>query len=819
MRHALLFLLASAALPAVASAAPTTSFAAHEASVTRTKQAMMADTARALALAEEGVAIARRLPPSRRAKLAAATAAWLHAEALIIVNRPNEAKPVIADALPNVEAAEPRSKLHGDLLRARATVEAGTGRVLQAITDYQRAHDVFQAAGEVRSQALVLQDIGQIYWDAQDYPRTLEYYKQSAEVFSDDPTLQLTMNNNRGEVFRKQNRFVDAAAAYRTALQQARSLKSPLLQTRVLTNIAGLEADAGRLQAAQMAADEALTLSSRGEASGWRPLVFGMMAKIAMQRGEVAHAARLLERTFDGVDLDSSEMLYRDFHQTAAQVYERLGKEAQALAHLKAFQRLDREGQAATASAASQLIAARFDFANQNLKIAKLKEHQLKRDVEIERQRSDLRFALLTSLLLAGGVALALLLFGMFSIRRSRNDVRAANASLSTANTALEAALKAKTEFLATTSHEIRTPLNGILGMTQVLLRDRAMGSEIRERIQIVHGAGETMRALVDDILDVAKMETGLLSVVAEPVDLHAVLTDASRLWSGQAQTNHVAVTVDIDSAPRRIVSDGGRLRQIAFNLMSNALKFTKAGTVELRAEVALDAVGAEQLAISVSDTGIGIPADKLDTIFEPFRQVDGGITRQFGGTGLGLAIVRNLARALGGEIVVTSVLGQGTTFTLRLPLERLANTACANAETASPGSLADASLLIVERDPSKLTMLRLLLTAQVAHSATATSAEAAIEAIAAGDVTHVLADAETLGLSVQTLADRACAAGVYLTVLADRSSVDVVGAIVGIDVIAKPVSASALVAELRKPYNRDDRTSAGLESVASLAA
>ncbi len=804
MRATLTLLLAVALLPAAAAAAPAPTLASFAKAVEATKQAMMADPENALVSATAAVSLARRLPPSREAEVALATAEWLHGEALLFTNKLTEAAPVVAATLRQVERIAPNTKLHGDLLRSHGAIAASGGRVLDALKAYQRAHEVFRAARQARSQAMALQDMGSIFWEARDYPRVLDYYEQSAEAFSDDPTLTLTMHNNRAEVFREQKLYPQAAAAYRAALVEARKLGSPLLQTRILTNLAGSEAEAGRLASAQNAVDRATVLAAHGEGAGWKPFVYGIAARIAIDRGDAAGAERLIAKTFVGIDLQRSELLFRDYHQIAARIFEARGDEALALKHLKAFQRLDREAQTLTASAASQLLAARFDFTNQNLKISTLKQGQLQRDIQIERQRSRYRNNLFGGVLVAGLLVLGLLLFGFFSLRRSRNKVRDANTTLSEVNGALEKALKAKTEFLATTSHEIRTPLNGILGMTQVLLADRRIGADVRERIEVVHGAGETMRALVDDILDVAKMEHGRLTVVEEPTDLPAILRDVARLWGGQAEAKGLRLVADIDGAPPRIVSDGGRLRQIVFNLMSNATKFTAAGQVMLRAGVAHDGSGAEQLVITVADTGIGIAADQIDGIFEAFRQVDGGTTRQFGGTGLGLAICRNLAVALGGDITVASVPGEGTTFELRLPLVR-AEAESAQAGHPAAGSLEHASLLIVAGAPPVQGMLRMLLAAEVDTTDAADDADGAEARLASGGLDHVLVDVG----SVEGGADGlrrivAAAAGARVTLLAAQDSTPPLAELmlIGADqILVKPIGGGDLIRALADLY------------------
>ena len=791
-------------------------FAAFDAAIARTKEAMMSDPQSALASARSAVALAARLPAGPRARVDAVTAQWLHGEALMYVNDTAAARPIIDAALMQAERVAPNTKLHGDLLRSHGAVMAVTGKVTEALRDYQRAHDVFQRAGQARSRAITLHDIGQIYGDAGDYERTLSYYQQAADVFPGEPAFTLTINNNRAEVFRKQKRYAEAAASYRAALVQARKLGSSLLLTRIWTNLAGSEAEAGRLASAGKAVDQAMTLAKHGDAAGWRPFVFGAAAKVAAGRGDYTRASGFMTRAFQGVDIEKSDMSFRDYHLTASQVYEEIGNIPAALRHAKAFQRLEAEANQLTASAASQLMAARFDFTNQNLQISKLKQDQLAKDVQAERDKSRTRTIMFSGLLAAVAAVFGVLLFGFFALRRSRDAVAAANTSLTDVNGALEKALTAKTEFLATTSHEIRTPLNGILGMTQVLLADRGIDAAVRERIEVVHGAGETMKALVDDILDVAKMESGELTVASEPTDLTAILDDAARLWGGQAQAKGLELVLDMEGVPKRIVSDGGRLRQIVFNLMSNALKFTSVGRVTLFAGVETAEDGAETLAIRVVDTGIGIPLDQQAAIFEAFKQVDGGTTRQFGGTGLGLAICKKLAIALGGDIAVASVMGQGTTFEALLPLVRAEMEPASATEPEHDRTLAGARMLILDRNPLNQGVMRVLLGAEAGHVAVAEAGADAIAALTGPDApTHVVIDAGSIageGIDlVSTLRDltgAARAAGAHCSLLLAPAAAGLtIAEAMGVgaeQLIVKPIGGADLMAALKSLYGDD---------------
>lgn len=230
---------------------------------------------------------------------------------------------------------------------------------------------------------------------------------------------------------------------------------------------------------------------------------------------------------------------------------------------------------------------------------------------------------------------IAALAFARVTLRRSSRSVQAANDDLAISNTVFGKAWAIKTEFLATTSHEFRTPLNGILGMTQVILANRSLASDVRERLSVVHDAGKTMRALVDDILDMAKFATDNLTVEHTLFDLRAMIRTATKLWDDQARGKGVVIVRTLDQCPTLIMSDAARMRQISFNLLSNAMKFTKTGEVTLGI-----VAGGPSYRIIVRHTGIGIAADKLEQIFESFRQADTSTTRQFGGTGLRLRSV-----------------------------------------------------------------------------------------------------------------------------------------------------------------------------------
>lgn len=256
---------------------------------------------------------------------------------------------------------------------------------------------------------------------------------------------------------------------------------------------------------------------------------------------------------------------------------------------------------------------------------------------------------------------------GRTLIQRVGRDISARIAgedALVEARARAEAANEAKSRFLATVSHEFRTPLNGILGMAD-LLTDTGPDAEQATYVAALRTSGEALLALVDDILDFAKVEAGKLELFEEAFDPVQLVETVAELMAPRAQAKGIELAAHIaPDLPARLVGDRDRLRQILLNLVGNAVKFTEAGGVGLSLAQVDD-----RLEITVADTGPGIPADRLDTIFGEFEQLDHGAAAGQAGTGLGLAIVRRLARLMGGEVRAESRLGEGAVFRVSLPL------------------------------------------------------------------------------------------------------------------------------------------------------
>jgi signal transduction histidine kinase/CheY-like chemotaxis protein len=239
----------------------------------------------------------------------------------------------------------------------------------------------------------------------------------------------------------------------------------------------------------------------------------------------------------------------------------------------------------------------------------------------------------------------------------------------------LEKSNRYKSEFLANVSHELRTPLNSILLLSKMLADGdmrQQLTAEQMHQAKVIHNAGTDLKALIDNILDLSRIEARQMSLVAEPVSLRALIDGVTELMKPQVDEKRLELITEFDTnAPATISTDSEKLRQILINFLSNAVKFTAQGSITVQLESGAEHDGIRYpVCISVTDTGIGIAADKQQLVFEAFKQADGSTSRRFGGTGLGLAISRELANLMGGDITVQSTPGRGTTFRLLLPLE-----------------------------------------------------------------------------------------------------------------------------------------------------
>ena len=752
---------------------------------------MMVDPRAAIAVASEAKGIANEQTDSRRRTLMQATADWLTGEAHLRIDDVNSAEPYIRSALGATELSAPNSTLHADVLLSLGWIATEHGNVSEALDVDQQAHRIYQRLRDARGQAKSLIQIASLYYLGNDWNGALKYHGEALEVYGNDPGLAFSIRNGRGNAFKELGKIGEAQGEFDAARIIAREMKSPLLEATVLNNMARMALDFGKLPMADRAIAESMRVTGPDTPPEFRKQQWALAAQAAYQHGDYLRAKTLSDRAFNGVDPAKTTLADRDAHRTAYLIYEKLHRDDLALAHLRALKRLDDDATTLARSASAALMGARFDFANQALRIANLKAADAQKSVAYERTQARTQRWIFFGAAGATMVLIAMLLFALRTSRRARERVQESNADLAVTNDALGKALAAKTEFLATTSHEIRTPLNGILGMTQVMLVDRTVDPAMRERLALVHDAGTAMKALVDDILDAAKMDTGNLTIEHRPFNLRALAVAACEMWHTQARDKGLTFVCDVADCPQDVVGDGPRVRQILFNLLSNALKFTPSGTITL----AVHQTAEGRCTISVADSGIGIAADTIDVIFESFRQADTSTTRRFGGTGLGLTISRNLARAMGGDVTVASVEGQGTTFRVDLPLP-LVETAVPTAKAADALPI---DLLIVDRSPITRVMLQTLF---APHYPVILAAESVADAVGAAvdrEVAMVLLDRSAVAALDNDLASIRAHLDARVTLLwpeTDREEVSHVE-VTDASVIFKPITGGRLVGQI----------------------
>ncbi|MGN6515382.1 MAG: ATP-binding protein [Rhizomicrobium sp.] len=656
-----------------------TTFAAQ---IADAKKSMMADPKATVEKARKANAFAQAQPVSAYRSEAIATSLWLEGEALTRINQVKEAQVALDAALKLANADKKTTRLDGDLALSEGRLADANGNIALALKNYQRAHDIFARLDIPRYQSIALQCLGNIYEKAHDYNREIAYYRRASQVYSDDPALELSADNNIGFALQGLGRYDQAIDRFNNALKIAKTLDSPFLEADILTNLAATYARSNRFSDAEKTANKALKLLAHQKDTGQEPFAWGAKAEVEYERGDVLGAVADMNRAFKGLDLTKTISPFRDMHKFAYQIYARAGDYALALQHLEAFKRLDDEGRSLTASANLALLGAQFDFANQRLEIEHLKSEQLKRDMSLRESRAATQRALFAAALILGLLVILWISWRHMIVHRHRDELTKTlgerdveierrikvEAQLRLAMEAAETANRAKSHFLANMSHELRTPLNAIIGFSNLMTLGTMSPAKNKEYAEDINASGRRLLVILDDILDMARIDAGAVKLEDEEASIREIMDLAIATLEEEIPGHGKSIHVQNGGDEIRLRCDRTRLRQVVGHLLSNAVKFTKLdGSVEIGFEIVRDGVD-----IVVTDNGMGIPPEKLTFVLEPFGQAESTYARTHGGIGLGLPIVKSLVELHGGLFTLSSKLGVGTSARVHLPATRI---------------------------------------------------------------------------------------------------------------------------------------------------
>ncbi|MBM3573274.1 MAG: response regulator, partial [Alphaproteobacteria bacterium] len=393
---------------------------------------------------------------------------------------------------------------------------------------------------------------------------------------------------------------------------------------------------------------------------------------------------------------------------------------------------------------------------------------------------------------------------GIVSIRRDITDVKAQQEAIRNAKDQAESSSRAKTEFLATMSHEIWTPMNGIIGMAGLLL-DTRLDADQRDYARTVRESGEVLLGLINDILDLSKIEAGRIELESVDFDLRALVEGVVEILAPSAQTKGLDVASYIaNDVPIHVVGDGDRLRQVLLNLGTNAVKFTQRGAVTFDVTLKTLEGGRATIKLVVTDTGIGVSPETMERLFEKFSQADATIARRFGGTGLGLSIAKTLVILIDGRIGCTSAVGRGSSFWIEVPLVLGAEASTASRRLALPAGfrvLVDAQSTAV-RQALMRTLVGWELACDQAHDAAGTVERLGAGAKSGAGYNAVIIDKELIGGADRTLLDElrsnpVSAANATIVLRAVGSGHDGMVRERGGHLVTKPVRERSLMAAL----------------------
>ena len=540
-------------------------------------------------------------------------------------------------------------------------------KIPQALEQYQKALMTYEELDHTGGMARCFLSLGNIYLETQD-SLALDYYQKSLTYFQRDKyAIGIAgAHGNIGIIHRNRGEFAQALYHTNRSLAINDSLGSRGILTSTYMQLGNIYADQRDYAQALDNFQQSLDISEAIGAKRQIAAVSYLIGDAALLSGDFQRARQSCERGLQlAIELGILKV-EMECNECLANAYRQLEEEEMALDYMWDYVRLKERTDSLFNKERVDRMEIGYEYEKQQLAdsilIERLEAEQIESELALVRQRQ------IRNAVIGGAAATVLLFLGLYLFYRNRQQKKEITIKQDYI-ARLQHVDKMKDQFLANTSHELRTPLNGIIGLAESLSDGIAgqLPAKAVQNLDMIKASGRRLANLVNDILDFSKAQSEGLLLQKGPVDLHTVTDLVLALSLPLLKDKELELINDIPEDLPLADADADRLQQILHNLIGNGIKFTHSGEVRIAA-----ALRSDQLAVTVSDTGIGIPADQFEAIFKSFEQGDGSTAREYGGTGLGLSVTRQLVELHGGEITVVSEVGKGSAFTFTLPVSDL---------------------------------------------------------------------------------------------------------------------------------------------------